>query len=86
MSGKMSVSRLGSRGRVTIPKRIREILDLKSGDFVRFEEHKGDILLVPVRPSLRDYIGSVEPRERPEDLNKARRETKRRRADEDATE
>lgn len=37
----------------------------------------------PINPSLRHYKGSVDPRERPEDFDKARGEAKRRLADKD---
>lgn len=80
MSNDIWVARVGSRGRITIPKRIREILGLHPGDRFRVEEHEGDIFLVPVESSLRDFEGSVEPRERPEDFDKVRRETKERRS------
>lgn len=83
MKTKVNVSKLGSRGRITVPKRIREYLRLKVGDRVRFVERQGEIILEPVKPSLRDYVGSVEPSERPEDFNRVRQETKRRRADRD---
>lgn len=83
MKNRISFARLSSRGRITIPKRIREELGLQPGDRVRFEERGGEIFLVPVEPSLRDFEGSVEPRERPEDFDKVRRETKRRRASQD---
>lgn len=61
-------ARVGSRGRITIPKRIREILGLQPGDRFRVEEHEGDIFLVPVESSLHYFEGSVEPRERPDEF------------------
>lgn len=83
MKNDIRFARLSSRGRITIPKRIREVLGLQPGDRGRFEEHEGDLFLVPVESSLRDFEGTVEPRERPEDFDKVRRETKRRRASQD---
>lgn len=86
MKSRVYVSRIGSRGRITIPKQIRDALGLKAGDRVRFVEHQGDIILEPVKPSLRDFKGSVEPRERPEDFGRVRQEAKRRKAEGDQSE
>lgn len=83
MKSRISVSKLGANGRITIPKRIRDVLGLQAGDRVRFVERKGEIILEPINPSLRDYKGSLDPRERPEDFDKARGEAKRRLADKD---
>ena len=71
-------SKLTTRGQTTIPKRIREYLGLKPGDRVLFLLREGEVLLRPVRHSLLDLRGSVEPRRRPEDFDRVRRETKKR--------
>lgn len=83
MTNGKSFSRLGPNGRVTIPKRIREVLGLRIGDRIRFVEDKGEVIIEPVKRSLRDFTGSVEPRERPEDFDMVRQEAKRRKADKD---
>lgn len=80
MNNDIWLARVGSRGRITIPKRIREILGVQPGDRFRVQGREGHIFLVPVESSLRDFEGSVEPRERPEDFDKVRRETKERRS------
>jgi AbrB family looped-hinge helix DNA binding protein len=41
----MEVSRLTSKGQVTIPKAIRELLKLSEGDRVAFLEENGKILI-----------------------------------------
>lgn len=38
-------SEVDSRGRITIPKRLREELQIRPGDRFRFEEHDEAILL-----------------------------------------
>jgi len=83
MKSRPSFSKLGSNGRITIPKRIREALGLQPGDRVRFVEHQGDMILEPVKASLRDYEGSVEPSEQPESFADVSSQVKRHRADKD---
>lgn len=83
MANRKSFARLGPNGRVTIPKRIREVLGLRAGDRIRFVDDKGEVTIEPVKPSLLDFKGSVEPRERPEDFDKVRQKTKRRKMERD---
>lgn len=71
-------SKLTSRGQTTIPKRIRERLGLKPGDRVLFLERDDQVVLQPVKHTLRDFMGSVEPRKRPEDFDQIREDTKQR--------
>lgn len=41
----MEVSRISSKGQVTIPKSIREILNLSEGDRVAFIEENGKVVI-----------------------------------------
>lgn len=41
----MKVSRISSKGQVTIPKTIRELLNLNEGDRVAFLEENGKIMI-----------------------------------------
>ncbi|MEA1977366.1 MAG: AbrB/MazE/SpoVT family DNA-binding domain-containing protein, partial [Chloroflexota bacterium] len=61
----------------TIPKKIRERLNLQAGDRVLFLEKDGEIVLQPVTQTLRDRRGSVEPRKQPEDYNDIREDVKK---------
>ena len=54
-----------TKGRVTIPKVIREQLGLKPGDRIKFFLHpKGGVVLLPQIPVLA-LRGIVKPRQRP---------------------
>ena len=44
----MCVSRLSSKGQVTIPKEIREAIGLKPGDMVAYEVQNGVVTLTRV--------------------------------------
>lgn len=46
----MTVSRLSSKGQVTIPQKIREILGLKTGDMISYEVHNGIVAVKRVEP------------------------------------
>ncbi|MDX1615408.1 MAG: AbrB/MazE/SpoVT family DNA-binding domain-containing protein [Candidatus Promineifilaceae bacterium] len=71
-------SKITSKGQTTIPKRIRERLQLEPGDRVLFVEREDEIVLQPVKHTLLDLKGSVEPRQSPEDFEKIRGEVKKR--------
>ncbi len=71
-------TKLTSRGQTTIPKHIRERLGLEAGDRVLFLVKDGEVVLQPVKHSLRDLRGSVKPRRKPEDFDEVRREVRRR--------
>ncbi len=54
-----------TKGRVTIPKAIREYLGLKPGDRIKFFLHpKGSVVLLPKLPASA-VRGIVKPRKRP---------------------
>lgn len=46
----MQVSRISAKGQVTIPKEIREILNLEPGDIVAYELRNGTVTLKRVEP------------------------------------
>jgi antitoxin PrlF len=71
-------SKLTIRGQTTIPKPIREYLGLEPGDRVLFVLKEDEVVLQPVKDTLLDLRGSVEPRERPEDFDKVRAEVRKR--------
>ena len=62
-------SRSTDKGQVTIPVALREAFGIKPGGTVRFEAGDGFIKIVPIRSSIRDFYGVVEPLNRPEDFD-----------------
>ena len=56
------ISTVTTKGQVTIPKRIRELLGINPHDKVDFIQEHGKIVLVPVR-TLLDLRGSVTGRQ-----------------------
>jgi antitoxin PrlF len=71
-------SKITTSGQTTIPKKIRERLNVEPGDRVLFLEKDGEIVLRPVIHTLRDRRDSVKPRKQPEDFDRVRYEVKKR--------
>ncbi|MDQ4078464.1 MAG: AbrB/MazE/SpoVT family DNA-binding domain-containing protein [Chloroflexota bacterium] len=66
------VRKVTTKGQVTIPAEVRELLGLKPHDKVVFRVEEGKVELQPTAMSLEDAFGSVTPLERPEDFKKLR--------------
>ena len=74
------LTRVSTRGRVTIPKEIREKLQLEQGDRVAFVRIGDDIYMQPVKDTLLDKMGTISV-DGPQDFEKIREETIRRKRD-----
>ncbi len=60
----MATATLTSKGQTTIPKEIRERLNLKPGDRIEFVVEDGDrVVLRPRNRSLDDLVGMLKPRD-----------------------
>ncbi|MGK7958556.1 MAG: AbrB/MazE/SpoVT family DNA-binding domain-containing protein [Crocosphaera sp.] len=55
----IAVSKLTQKYQATIPRRIREVLDLHQGDSVIFELEDGKVILKKVPPMDWDYLNAV---------------------------
>jgi antitoxin PrlF len=53
-----AMARMSSKGQVTVPKPVREALELGEGDTVVFRVHEGRAVLAKT-PNLIDLAGSV---------------------------
>ena len=76
----MPSTRVGRRGQITVPKAVRQSLGLSEGDHVAFVQSGGDVVIRPVRQSLRDLRGSV-PVAGPQDFETVRDAVRANRAD-----
>ena len=52
----MDTAKVMSKGQVTIPKRIRELLNLENGDYVTFVVAEGKIQIVNSKTLIEDNI------------------------------
>lgn len=53
----MPYSTLTSKGQITIPKEVRNNLNLKTGDVLDFKIENGEIKIVPVKNSIEEAYG-----------------------------
>ena len=73
----MTSSTMTRKGQVTIPKPIREELDLSEGSRVVFFLRDDEVVLKALRGSILELEGSVTPHNRPEDFDRVRRTVRR---------
>ncbi len=69
-------SRITSKGQVTIPKKIRDDLNIKTGDVIQFVKKREDIVIKPVK-TLLDLKGVIKTDRKPEDWDSARDQAKK---------
>lgn len=55
----MTIIKVGRRGQITIPRVIRNYLDIEEGDRIAFVQWGGKVMLRPIKKTLRDLKGSV---------------------------
>lgn len=60
----MGTSRLTVKGQITLPKGMRERFRLQPGDRVALEPEADGIKVRPVRRTILDWAGSLQPPER----------------------
>jgi AbrB family looped-hinge helix DNA binding protein len=70
-------STLTKKSQVTLPKQVREVLEVGPGDQIAFEVKGGEVKVHALRSVLDANYGSVKPRKRPEDFRKIREEMER---------
>jgi AbrB family looped-hinge helix DNA binding protein len=71
----MILSKIGKRGQITLPREIRLVWDVNEGDHVAFLQRGDDILVRPLKQTLRDLRGSV-PVPEPQDFDAVRQQVK----------
>ena len=76
----MKFARMSTRGRVTIPKELRDELGLQPGDRVVFTRNEKGLLRQPLRGTLLDHKGSMKV-DREQDFDSVRREVLIKRAE-----
>jgi AbrB family looped-hinge helix DNA binding protein len=71
----MIISRVGRKGRITIPKQIRESLGIDDGDPVILVQRGGHVVLQPMNKTLLDLRGVVAVSE-PQDFHEVRQQAR----------
>ncbi len=75
----MSISVLTSKGQITIPKEVREVLKLKPADKVVITIEKDHAVLKPVHGNILDLGGSIKipEKDKPIDFKKVRKKVRK---------
>jgi len=53
----MPHSIITSKGQITIPKAVRKLLNLKTGDRIDFRIQNGEVILVPLSKNVSEVFG-----------------------------
>jgi AbrB family looped-hinge helix DNA binding protein len=56
-------ARIGKRGQMTLPRDVRARYGLEEGQSVAFVVKNGELTLVPLRKTIFDFKGAVQPKE-----------------------
>ncbi len=67
----MPATKIGRRGQITIPKKVREWLDISEGDRVIFLRERDEVKIKPIRRTLLDLRGVI-PVSEPQDFEAIR--------------
>jgi len=71
----IATSKITTKGQITIPKTIREILDLHEGNIIAFEEKENEIIIRKTE-SIEDYEGFLKDKAVIKDFDEIRKEVK----------
>jgi AbrB family looped-hinge helix DNA binding protein len=52
---------MSAKGQITIPKSVRESLNLEAGDTIALVQVNDEIILKPVKKTIFDFIGKIPP-------------------------
>ena len=55
----MNIIKVGRRGQISIPRNIRQTLNLQEGDRLAFIQRGNEVILQPLHQTLKDFRGSV---------------------------
>jgi AbrB family looped-hinge helix DNA binding protein len=75
----MNISKVGRRGQISIPRLIRQELNLQEGDRLAFVRRGDEVILQPLKSTLSDFRGSI-PVTEPQDFDAIRQQVLDRRA------
>ena len=74
----MEVTKVDEKGRVVIPKGLREKAKVKKGSYVRIQTDGKNIIIEPLGPIADKYFGAFKVTKWPEDLDEFMAEVMRR--------
>lgn len=72
----MYTATLSERGQITIPAKIRKRLGVGANDKIAIIFRENEIILKPLKGTIKDLRGAIQPRKQPEDFEIIRSLTK----------
>jgi AbrB family looped-hinge helix DNA binding protein len=66
------IAKINSKGQITLPKKVLDVLHLREGGVVVFEQENGNKFVMKPVQSLLDYKGYLKGRVRPADTGTIR--------------
>jgi len=73
----MSLSILTKKGQTTIPKTVREFLNIKPNDKILYLREGNKVIIKPLKGNILDLKGSVKAKDKPINFKKIRNEMKK---------
>ncbi len=74
-SGIHSTAKVTSKGQITIPRDVRELLGIQTGSVILFEQEEEKVVIHPAK-TIRDYKGYLKGKAKGADFDRIRSETK----------
>jgi AbrB family looped-hinge helix DNA binding protein len=68
--GFLEIAKIDKKGRILIPKKVRERAELKSGSYVKIRAKEKEVIIEPLEPVSDKYFGIYKIAKWPEDLDK----------------
>ena len=65
----MEIAKVDEKGRVLIPKRLRDKAEVKEGSYVKVKANGKNIIIEPLEPIANKYFGAFKIVKWPEDLD-----------------
>lgn len=72
----MYTATISQKGQITIPRRVRQRLGVGPNDKITLIFRGDEVILKPLKGTIRDLRGSVHPRKKPEDFKQIRQQVK----------
>jgi len=74
-SGLRSTAKVTSKGQITIPKEVRELLGIQTGSVILFEQEEERVVIHPAK-TIRNYKGYLKGKAKGVDFDRIRSSTK----------
>lgn len=71
----VATAKISSKGQITLPKEVRDLLDVHTGSVVVFEKEDDKVIIKPAR-TLQEFKGILKGRQKSVDIDQVREKAK----------